>query len=142
MATEPGEHRKSASPVDALRIIQESGAQLLEAAARLAKEATQSPMGMIAEPLARYGEYLADLSTMWVSPLRTVLDEQQQLAELMAGWAKQQEELAKAIATWADHHRGVIKQLSDVLDPILDTSERAGEMTRSLARSVAPGKDG
>jgi hypothetical protein len=129
--------RKAVSPLDALRIIQESGAQLLDATRRITKEAAQTPLGLVAEPLARYGEYLADLSTMWVNPLRTVLEEQQQLADLMANWAKQQQELARSMSQWADRHRAVVKQLSEVLEPILDTSERAGQMTRSFAHNMA-----
>jgi hypothetical protein len=82
--------RTPLSPLDAFRMMQERGAQLVEAGRRLTREATQGPAGLIPDPLSRLFVYLADLSTIWVNPLRTILEEQQQLADMLSSWAKQQ----------------------------------------------------
>jgi hypothetical protein len=76
--------------------------------------------------MIRLGSQTAELATMWVAPVRAVLQEQQELMEAMATWAEQQRELAERFAALAERHRLLTEQVTSVLDPWLEQMARAG----------------
>jgi hypothetical protein len=80
---------------------------------------------------------------MWVTPLRTILEEQQQFANLVASWAKQQQELAQAMSQWAERQQAVIKQLNDASQPIMEAAEWASQIARTFGQNTgrSPDKD-
>ena len=78
------------SPGEAWRRVQEIGAQLTGAASSMAEDFANSPGGQFAEPIARMGARTAELATMWVAPMRAMLEEQQDLGDAIASWAEQQ----------------------------------------------------
>ena len=125
------------SPLDALRRVQELGAQLSgiarsftepqerddaeydtdedETAVQGAKRGSFLP-----QPFAAWAEGAAELSTTWVAPMRAVLQEQQDLIDAMSSWAEEQRKLADRFAELANRHREVTADLFAVLTPSLD----------------------
>jgi hypothetical protein len=70
--------------------------------------------------MARLGERTAELSTLWVAPLRAMLEEQQELIDAVSTWADQQRELADRFATLSRRHRAMSEQLLASINPTLD----------------------
>jgi hypothetical protein len=122
---------------EALRLIQEVGSQLASAAQSMADDFARSPGERFAEPIARLGAQMAELSTLWVTPVRSMLQEQQELIDALAAWSVQQRELADRFATLAERHRALNSQVMSLLEPMLDQAERF----RSLAKRGAPRSD-
>jgi hypothetical protein len=121
---EPG-----SSPLsDAFKILQDVGGKLTDAAARLADDVIESPAGPFVEPLARLGAQAAELSTAWVTPVKAILDEQQELVDALAAWSEQQRILAERFATLAERHRALTSQTMSVLGPLLDQVETIGHV--------------
>jgi hypothetical protein len=111
------------STSDALRQMQNLGAQLTGAARSMAEELSNSPAGVLTEPMARWGERTAELSTLWVAPVRAMLEEQQDLIDAVASWADQQRKLAERFADLAERHRALTEQVSMALAPALDHAD-------------------
>jgi hypothetical protein len=106
------------SPVDALRRVQELGAQLASAARNMSEAAAESQPGTL--PMAQWGERAVELSTLWVAPMRAVLEEQQEIIDTISAWAEEQRKLADRFAELASRHREVTEDLLAVLTPSLD----------------------
>ena len=106
------------SPTDALRRVQELGAQLATAARNMSEAAAESQPGSL--PMAQWGERAVELSTLWVAPMRAVLEEQQEIIDTISAWAEEQRKLADRFAELANRHREVTADLFAVLTPSLD----------------------
>ena len=136
------DHRQSnwLSPIDALRRVQELGAQLTAAARAMADDVADSPGGQIPESMARWGERAVELSTLWVAPVRAVLEEQQELIDAVSSWAAEQRKLAERFEELARRHRELTEQVLAAISPTLDQADRlAGRKPkkRSTAKSSA-----
>ena len=128
------------SPVDALRRVQELGAQLAVAARNMSEAAAESQPGTL--PMAQWGERAVELSTLWVAPMRAVLEEQQEIIDTISAWAEEQRKLADRFAELANRHREVTADLLAVLTPSLDNLDLlAGrKSTKKAAKKAAPRK--
>ena len=115
---------------DAVRVLQDVGGKLTDAARSLADDVIDSPAGSFVEPLARLGAQAAELSTAWVAPVKAILDEQQELVDAMAAWAEQQRVLADRFSSLAERHRALTAQTMSVLGPLLDQAEHLGHLGR------------
>jgi hypothetical protein len=124
MAAASDEERGRAVMGDAFRLIQDVGGRLSDAARSMADDFAASPAAQFAEPMARLGAQMAELSTAWVGPVRAILEEQQELIDTVAAWAEQQRELADRFAVLADRHRALTAQTMSVLQPLLDGIEK------------------
>ena len=111
---------------DALRLFQELGVRMSEAARGIATEVAKGPAGPIVEPMAHLTQQLAAASTAWVGPVKGILDQQQELIEAIAAWSEQQRILADRFADLAERNRQLTEQTMSVLGPLLDQLERLG----------------
>ena len=125
------------SGADAFRRMQELGAQLTGAARSLAESLTSSPAAApFAEPMAAWGQRTVELSTLWVAPMRAVLEEQQQLIDAVASWAEEQRNLADRFSALAARHREMTEQVLSAITPALEHVERmAGRPSSSSSSS-------
>ena len=126
------------SPVDALRRVQELGAQLANAARSMSKAAAESQPTTL--PMAQWGERAVELSTLWVAPMRAVLEEQQELIDTISSWAEEQRKLADRFTELAQRHREQTEQVLAVLTPTLDhldllAGRKAAKQTTSKSAS-------
>ena len=112
---------------DAFRRIQEIGAQMTEAARTMAEDFARTPGGRFAEPMIRLGSQTAEMATLWVAPVRAVLQEQQELIDAMATWAEQQRELAERFSELAERHQRLTAQVTTLLDPWLEQIGKLGQ---------------
>ena len=108
------------SPAETLRRIQDLGSRLTGAARSISEDMANSPAGRFIEPMARIGASAVELSTMWVAPMRAILEEQQQLIDAVASWAAEQRKLADRFAEIADRHRALTNDVMSALGPTLD----------------------
>ena len=106
------------SPADALRRVQELGAQLAGAARSMSEAAAESQPATL--PMAQWGERAVELSTLWVAPMRAVLEEQQELIDTISSWAEEQRKLADRFAELAKRHREMTEEVLAVMAPTLD----------------------
>jgi hypothetical protein len=111
---------------DALRLFQELGARMSEAAMGIASEVAKGPAGPIVEPMVHLTQQLAAVSTAWVGPVKGILDQQQELVEAIAAWSEQQRVLAERFSDLAERNRQLTEQTMSVLGPLLDQVERLG----------------
>jgi methyl-accepting chemotaxis protein len=130
------------SGADAFRRMQELGAQLTGAARSIAENLTSSPAAApFAEPMARWGERTVELSTLWVAPMRAMLEEQQQLIDAVASWAEEQRNLADRFSALAARHREMTEQVLSTITPALEQVERlTGRAPSSSAKSSSKSK--
>jgi hypothetical protein len=136
--TEPEREEGRLPPFgEALRMIQDIGAQLAGAAQAMADDFARSPGERFAAPIARLGAQITELSTLWVAPVRSMLQEQQDLIDALAAWSAQQRELADRFATLAERHRALNAQVMALLEPMFDQAERL----RSAATEVRSRSD-
>jgi hypothetical protein len=129
------------SPVDALRRVQELGEQLAGAARSYSQGEWADQEGPTAAPpptVAAWAERAAELSTMWVSPMRVMLEEQQELIDAISSWADAQRELAERFSGLADRHRQVTDGVLATLTPTLDHLDRLA----GRAPAAKPAKQG
>ena len=117
------------SPIDALRRVQELGEQLATAARSYSQDAQgdedEAPDAAPPPPsVGVWAERAAELSTMWVSPMRVMLEEQQELIDAISSWADAQRELAERFSDLADRHRQVTDGILATLTPTLDHLDR------------------
>jgi hypothetical protein len=119
------------SPLDALRRVQELGEQLASAARtysqgeRSDEDEDEAPDAPPPPPsVGVWAERAAELSTMWVSPMRVMLEEQQELIDAISSWADAQRELAERFSDLADRHRQVTGGILATLTPTLDHLDR------------------
>ena len=106
------------SPADVLRRVQEFSVQLAGAARSMSDASTTGqPVPL---PMARWGEQAIELSTLWVAPMRAVLEEQQELIEAISAWAEEQRKLADRFADLAARHRAMTEGVAGMLTPTLD----------------------
>ena len=125
--SEAADSSSSSAPFgEAFRRIQDIGAQLSDAARAMADDFSRSPSGRFAEPMIRLGSQTAELATMWVAPVRAVLQEQQELMDAMASWAEQQRELAEKFSVLAERHQRLTAQVTSLLDPWLEQIATVG----------------
>jgi hypothetical protein len=128
------------SPLDALRRVQELGAQLSGTARSFTEErddtdedeaAVQgaSRGSFLPQPFAAWAEGAAELSTTWVAPMRAVLQEQQDLIDAMSSWAEEQRKLADRFSELADRHRELSEGVMSTLTPTLDHLDRLAGRT-------------
>lgn len=125
-----GDDRSIPGINDALRVIQDVGGQLADAAAIMAEEFSRSPAARFVEPMARYSSQIAELSTMWVMPMRSMLEEQQELVDALAAWAEQQRVLSERFSKLAERHQKMTAQTLAVLQPLLEQAERIRAATK------------
>jgi hypothetical protein len=125
------------SGADAFRRMQELGAQLTGAARSIAENLTSSSAAApFAEPMAEWGERTVELSTLWVAPMRAMLEEQQELIDAVASWAEEQRKLADRFSVLAARHREMTEQVLSAITPALDQVEwMVGRAPSSSAKS-------
>ena len=132
------------SPIDALRRVQELGEQLANAARSYATDERvdedQAPDAAPAPSVGVWAERAAELSTMWVSPMRVMLEEQQELIDAISSWADAQRELAERFSDLADRHRQVTDGILATLTPTLDHLDRLAG--RASGARTTEGKKG
>lgn len=127
------------SGADAFRRMQELGAQLTGAARSMAENLTSTPAAApFAEPMAQWGERTVELSTLWVSPMRAMLEEQQELIDAVASWAEEQRKLADRFSELAARHREMTEQVLSAITPALDHIERMTGRTPSSSSKAQP----
>ena len=107
---------------EAMRRLRDLAAQMTAAAQAAAVAGAKATPPVLAQPLARYADQLLAVSAAVTTPLRRLLDEQDRLVELMAGWAEQHRGLSEQIAQWADQQRRLSEQMVDLARPFLDQS--------------------
>jgi hypothetical protein len=133
------------SPLDALRRVQELGAQLSGTARSFTEQerddaeydtdddeaAVQgaSSGSFLPQPFAAWAEGAAELSTTWVAPMRAVLQEQQDLIDAMSSWAEEQRKLADRFSELAERHRELSEGVMSTLRPTLDHLDRLAGRT-------------
>lgn len=105
---------------DAFKLLTDVGAKLADSARSMADDLAQSP----AAPLARLSQQLVELSLAWVGPVRSILEEQQELVDAVATWAETQQALAERFADLAERHRALTEQTMSVIQPVLDTVDK------------------
>ena len=144
------------SPLDALRRVQELGDQLSKAARSLVDPQMEQddadlgpdedePSGksvgrsFVPQPFAAWAERAAELSTMWVAPMRAVLEEQQDLIDAVSSWAEEQRKLADRFSELADRHRKLTEGVMSTLTPTLDHLDRLASRT-STKQAGKPSK--
>jgi len=110
------------APSEALRQLQELGTQLTGAAQSMADELSKSSAGQF-EPMARLGERAIEMSTLWVAPVRALLEEQQELMDAVASWAEEQRKLSERFASIAKRHRELTDQVTAAIKPALDQAD-------------------
>ena len=120
------------SPTDVLRRVQELGAQLATSARAMGEASTEAQPQVL--PMAQWGERAVELSTLWVAPMRAVLQEQQDLIEAISSWAEQQRKLADRFSELAQRHRETTEQVLAVMNPTLDNLDRMAGRTRASKR--------
>ena len=138
MASEDDERATTVwfSPADALRRVQELGAQLANAARSMSEAAAESQPASL--PMAQWGERAVELSTLWVAPMRAVLEEQQEIIDTISAWAEEQRKLADRFSELAKRHREQTEQVLAVLSPTLDNLDRlAGRKTAKKSASTS-----
>ena len=129
------------SGADAFRRMQDLGAQLTGAARSLAESLTSSPAAApFAEPIATWGQRTVELSTLWVAPMRAMLEEQQQLIDAVASWAEEQRNLADRFSALAARHREMTEQVLSAITPALEQVERMTGRTPSSSSSSSRSK--
>jgi hypothetical protein len=131
------------SPVDALRRVQELGEQLASAARSYSQGGRAEDEDEPAPPpasMAAWAERAAELSTMWVSPMRAMLEEQQDLIDAIASWADAQRELAERFSELADRHRNVTDGILATLTPTLDHLDRLAGRAPGGTRAAKPSR--
>lgn len=111
---------------DALRMFQDLGTRMNDAARSIASEVAKGPAGPIVEPMVHLTEQLAAVSTAWVGPVKGILEQQQDLVDAVAAWSEQQRILADRFSELAERHRALTEQTMSVLGPLLDQVERMG----------------
>jgi len=129
------------SPVDALRRVQEIGEQLASAARSYSRDEPddEEETPTAPQPLPSVGawaERAAELSTMWVSPMRVMLEEQQELIDAISSWADAQRELAERFSDLADRHRQVTDGILATLTPTLDHLDRLAGRAPAAKRAA------
>jgi len=133
------------SPLDALRRVQELGAQLSGTARSFiepqddddAEYDTEDEAAVegasrgsfVPQPFAAWAEGAAELATTWVAPMRAVLQEQQDLIDAMSSWAEEQRKLADRFSELADRHRELSEGVMSTLTPTLDHLDRLAGRT-------------
>jgi ABC-type transporter Mla subunit MlaD len=121
---------------DLLRSLQELTSTITAAATQAATAGAKAVPPVVAAPLAEYIESAAQLNDMLTGPLRRLLDEQQQMAERLAGWAEQHRELSEQIAKWAEQHRKLTDQMQQLVRPALEQSDRLSDATTSFVEAL------
>jgi C4-type Zn-finger protein len=120
-------HETDPNPLgDALRMFQELGARMTEAARTIATDVASGPAGQVVEPMVHLTQQLATVSTAWVGPVKGILDQQQELVDAVAAWSEQQRILAERFSDLAERHRQLTEQTMAVLGPLLDQVEKLG----------------
>ena len=134
------------SPLDALRRVQELGDQLsVTARSFIEPQDEDDPEydtdedeaaaegktrgSFVPQPFAAWAERSAELSTMWVAPMRAVLQEQQDLIDAVSSWAEEQRKLADRFSELADRHRQLSEGVMSTLTPTLDHLDRLAGRT-------------
>jgi hypothetical protein len=105
-----------------MRRMRDLATQMTTAAQAAAVAGAKATPPALAQPLARYADQLLAVSAAVTTPLRGLLDEQERLVEMMAGWADQHRQLSEQIAGWADQQRRVSEQMVELARPLLDQS--------------------
>ena len=127
---------------EAMRRLRDLAAQMTAAAQAAAVAGAKATPPVLAQPLARYVDQLLTVSAAVTTPLRRLLDEQERLVELMAGWAEQHRGLSEQIAEWADQQRRLSEQMVDLARPFLDQSTMLenlrAEWSNQSADSASP----
>jgi hypothetical protein len=130
------------SPVDALRRVQELGEQLANAARSYSQDerGDENAVATTAAPpsIAAWAERAAELSTMWVSPMRMMLEEQQEVIDAISSWADAQRELADRFSDLADRHRQVTDGIMATLTPTIDYLDRLAGREPAAKRATQP----
>ena len=126
--------------MDALRRVQELGEQLASAARSYSQgdrgDEDERPAAAPPPSVGVWAERAAELSTMWVSPMRVMLEEQQELIDAISSWADTQRELAERFSDLADRHRQVTDGVLATLTPTLDHLDRLAGRTPGAKRAA------
>jgi hypothetical protein len=132
------------SPIDALLRVQELGEQLASAARSYSQadraDEDEAPDATPPPSVGAWAERAAELSTMWVSPMRVMLEEQQELIDAISSWADAQRELAERFSDLADRHRQVTDSVLATLTPTLDHLDRLAGRPPAAKRATKQGQ--
>jgi chromosome segregation ATPase len=107
---------------DGMRRLRELAGQMTAAAQAMAVAGARATPPALAQPLAGYTNQLLAISAAVTTPLRRLLDEQEQLVEMMAEWAQQHQRFSEQIADWADQQRQLSERMLELARPLLDQS--------------------
>ena len=113
-----------------MRPLQDLGVQLATVAQRMREAGSTS----VADPLTKAADDILAASTMWVRPVRAIIEQQRDLSETMAAWAQNQRILADQMTKWAERNRQMTDEVATLLEPLLGGAERAGSAVRSRTR--------
>ena len=114
-------------PADALKRLQNLGAQAAASARSLTEEFARTASTRTPDPMMRMGAQLWQLSTMWVTPIQAILKEQREFYDVMSEWAKQQKTFADRMQKLVDSNQRITDQLTELLGPFIEQAEAARE---------------
>ncbi|HEV8064787.1 MAG TPA: hypothetical protein VGP46_08155 [Acidimicrobiales bacterium] len=121
---------------DLLRPLQELSARVAELTRAAAAAGARATPEFLALPLAEFSDGVAKLSDLVTGPLRRMMDEQRELAELMASWAEKHKELSAQIAGWAEEHRRMTERMQALVAPALEQAEALSAATKTFSEQL------
>jgi hypothetical protein len=130
------EHLIPSSVSDMLRPLQDLLARISELTQAAAAAGARATPDFLALPLAEFTEGVINLSDKLVAPLRRLLDEQKELADLMASWAEKHKELSAQIAGWAEENRRMTERMQAIVSPALEQADSLSHATRTFVEEL------
>jgi hypothetical protein len=121
---------------DLLRPLQELAAKIAELTQAAAGAGARATPEFLALPLAEFTDGVVNLSELLTGPLRRLMEEQRELAELMASWAEKHKELSAQIAGWAEEHRRMTERMQALVAPALEQAETLSAATKTFAEQL------
>ena len=134
MSDEPA--NPAAQPwLEGARRFRELGDQMSAAARSMAIAAAGMTPPALSQPLARYAEQLMSVNSAITTPLRELLDQQQQFADRMAQWAEQHRMMSQTIEEWATYQRQLNEQMRELSRPFLEQTELLTDLHAEWTRN-------
>jgi hypothetical protein len=121
---------------DLLKPLREIAARMTEITTAAATAGARAAPDFVALPLAEFTDGMLRLSELTTGPLRRVMEEQRELAQLMAEWAQKHMELSAQIAGWAEEHRKMTEQMHGLLAPVLEQADSWTSATKTVAEEL------
>lgn len=130
------EHGLPGSVGDILRPLQDLMSKISDLTQAAAAAGARATPDFVALPLAEFTEGVLNFSDMVSGPLRRLLDEQRELAELMATWAEKHKELSTQIAGWAEEHRRLTERMQTLVAPALEQADNLSSASRTFVEEL------